>query len=83
MTRGKVEQNHREKIPILIFAEDKRYWQMFKPICDEFEKRGIDIVYWTMSPDDPVLNLNYDHIRFEFIGEGNKAYALCSRPHRD
>ena len=24
------------KTPYLIFAENKRYWNLFKPICDEF-----------------------------------------------
>ena len=45
ITRGKAEQKNANKIPYLIFAEDKRYWQVFKPVCDEFEKRGIDVVY--------------------------------------
>ena len=75
ITRGKAEQKNANKIPYLIFAEDKRYWQVFKPVCDEFEKRGIDVVYWTMTPDDPVFDLDYEHIKFEFIGEGNKAFA--------
>ena len=70
--QGKIDEN---KIPYLIFAEAKRYWNVFRPICDEFEKRGIDVVYWTTSPDDPALEQKYEHIKFEFIGEGNKAYA--------
>ena len=36
-----------EKIPYLIFSDSKRYWNTFKPVCDEFEKRGTDITYWT------------------------------------
>ena len=73
--RGKQSKIDQSKIPVLIFGEAKRYWQTFEPICDEFEKRGIDVVYWTTSPDDPVLEKKYEHIKPEFIGEGNKAYA--------
>ena len=75
VTKGKTDKLNAEKIPILIYGEDSRYWQVFKPVCDEFEKRGVDVVYWTTTPDDPVLNMKYDHIKFAFAGEGNKAYA--------
>ncbi|SCW54721.1 CDP-glycerol glycerophosphotransferase, TagB/SpsB family [Ruminococcaceae bacterium YRB3002] len=73
--KGKKTKLDQNKIPVLIFGEAKRYWQTFEPICDEFEKRGIDVVYWTTSPDDPALEKKYEHIKAEFIGEGNKAYA--------
>lgn len=64
-----------KKIPYLIFSDHKRYWNIFKPICNEFEKRGVDLVYWTASPDDPALSEKYEHVKAEFIGEGNKPYA--------
>ncbi len=63
------------RMPYVIFSDDKRYWNVFKPICDEFERRGIDVCYWTASPDDPALDASYDHVTCEFIGEGNKAFA--------
>ena len=63
------------KIPIVIFAESKRYWNTFESILDEFEKRKQKIVYLTCSKDDPVFNKNYKYITGEFIGEGNKAYS--------
>ncbi len=59
----------------VIFSDSKRYWNTFKPICDEFEKRGVMIHYWTASPDDPALKEEYKNVKCEFIGEGNKAYA--------
>ena len=61
--------------PYVIFSDSKRYWNVFKPICDEFEKRGIDIEYWTMSPDDPALSEKYSHVHCQFIGEGNVAFT--------
>ena len=59
----------------VIYSDHKRYWNIFKPVCDEFEKRGVDLLYLTQSPDDPALNAKYDHIKAEFIGEGNKGFV--------
>lgn len=64
-----------EKIPIVIFAESKRYWNTFESILDEFERRKQKIVYLTCSKDDPVFKKGYKYITGEFIGEGNKAYS--------
>ena len=72
---GKAQEASHDKIPIVIFSDSKRYWNVFKPVCDEFEKRGIDVQYWTMSVDDPALSENYNHIKSTFIGEGNKAFS--------
>lgn len=63
------------KIPIVIFSDDKRYWSVLEPICREFDRRGADIVYMTASLDDPALENSYEHIKAEFIGENNKAFA--------
>lgn len=62
-------------IPLVIFSDDKRYWQTFEPVCRELDARGFDTVYMTASPDDPALDNPYPHIKAEFIGEGNKAFA--------
>ncbi len=72
---GKADKIDSAKIPYVIFTDHKRYWNIFKPICDEFEKRGEPLVYWTASPDDPALSEKYEHVKSEFIGEGNKAFA--------
>ena len=72
-SRGKVEVE--EKIPLVIFTDHKRYWNVFEPICDELEKRKISCVYMTESEDDPALDKKYEFIEARFIGSGNKAYA--------
>lgn len=64
-----------DKLPYVIFTDGKQYWNVFKPICDEFESRGIDVAYWTASSDDPALKEPYHHVKAEFIGEENKAFA--------
>jgi hypothetical protein len=76
ITRGKMDKMDKSKIPLLIFAEAKRYWEVFEPIVAELDKRGVDMLYWTTSPDDPALDQKkYEHLKVEFVGEGNKAYA--------
>lgn len=72
---GKKIQADKNKIPIVIFSDHKRYFTTFKPICDELDKKGIRTVYMTMSPDDPALETHYENITAEFIGSGNDAFA--------
>lgn len=64
-----------EKLPLVMFSDDKRYWVNFRPIADELEKRGQEAYYYTASPDDPALESSYQHIHPVFIGEGNKAFS--------
>ena len=71
---GKVEKDDK-KIPLAIFSDDKRYWQIFEPICRELDKRGQEVVYMTASEDDPALKNTYPNIKAEFIGKDNKAFA--------
>ena len=75
LSGGKAAKVDSGKLPIVIFADHKRYWNMFEPVCDEFERRGEVCYYWTASPDDPALSKGYEHVKAEFIGEGNKAFA--------
>ncbi|MDR2842972.1 MAG: CDP-glycerol glycerophosphotransferase family protein [Spirochaetaceae bacterium] len=42
-------------LPYVIYCEDKRYVNVFKPVLDEFEKRQIHIEYLSSDPDDPIL----------------------------
>lgn len=75
LSGGQKVETNADRIPIVIFSDDKRYWNVFEPLCREFDRRGTDVVYMTASPDDPALKNPYDHIKGEFIGEGNKAFA--------
>lgn len=72
---GRAKNDAGNKIPICIFSEGKRYWNVFKPVLDEFEKRKKEIKYLTASPDDPALTADYKYAQAEFIGEGNKAIS--------
>lgn len=56
------------------FSDHKRYYNVFKPILDEFERRKIPLTYYTASEDDPLLDEKYEFIARKFIGSGNKPY---------
>jgi hypothetical protein len=63
------------KYAYVIYAEDKRYWSLFRPVLDEFERREIELHYLTMSEDEPVFDAGYHYIKPEYIGKGNAAFA--------
>lgn len=75
LSGGKAQKLSSNKIPYLIFSDHKRYWNVFKPICDEFEKRKIYLVYYTQSEDDPIFTAGYEYVNPTFIGEGNKGFV--------
>ena len=73
---GRVSDNAAlDKKDIVIFSDHKRYWNVFRSICDEFEKRNVDCCFYTASEDDPALEEDYKHVKCSYIGSGNKAYA--------
>ena len=74
ITGGKAEMTT-EKIPMVIFSDDKRYWTIFEPICRELDRRGREVCYMTASEDDPALKNTYAHVKAEYIGNDNKAFA--------
>lgn len=59
-------------IPYVIYTDSKRYWNLFKPICDEFERNKTNLEYYTQSQDDPAFTQDYKYVNPVFIGEGNK-----------
>ena len=75
LSRDKNAKVNSEKIPVAIFAESKRYFNIFEPILDELEKKQQKTVYLTCSEDDPIFKKDYKYITGEFIGEGNKAFS--------
>lgn len=73
--RGKQSELDKSHQSIVIYSDSKRYWNVFSPIVQVFENRKIPITYYTQSNDDPALSNNYNYIKTEFIGEGNKGLA--------
>ncbi len=75
LTGGQKTQREDEAAPLVIFSDDKRYWQTFEPVVRELSERGFEVSYMTASPDDPALKAEYPCFSAQFIGEGNKAFA--------
>lgn len=67
-----VDSSYRKYV---IYCEDKRYWNTFKPILDEAEKRKTEVTYFVATDKDPVFEQDYKFIKIEVIGEGNAAFA--------
>jgi len=59
----------------VIYCEGKQYWNVFKPILEEFENRKTALLYLTSAQDDPVFDASWSFVKPEFIGEGNRAFA--------
>ena len=66
-------------MPFVIFSDDKRYWEFFKDVCDIFEQKQREIVYWTCSKDDPALEADYKYVKAEYIGNINAASVRLNR----
>ena len=47
----KSKKDEANRTPVVIFTDSKRYWNLFRPICDELEKRQIPTLYLTASED--------------------------------
>lgn len=75
LSGGKASKINDQKIPIVIYTDHKRYWNVFEPLLDEFEKRHQKTVYITGSGDDPVFKKEYKYVTGSFIGEGNKGFS--------
>ena len=72
---NKKDKNSKTKSKIIIYGEDKRYYNVFKPIIEELINLEIPITYYSLSEDDPIFEIKNDLLHSEFIGTGNKAYA--------
>lgn len=72
---GEKTETGAEKLPFVIFSDDKRYWRIFEPICRELGKRGKSVTYLTQSEDDPAFESDLDNVTAECLGKDNKAFA--------
>ena len=77
LSGGKKAKIDKNKLSIVIFADHKRYWNVFQPIVSELDRRKQKVYYFTASPDDPALEYGKDkeYVECEFIGEGNRAFS--------
>ena len=73
---GKISNPDGVENTYAIYNEGSQYSNVFRPVLDEFEARGINLLYLSSDKNDPLLNEPYNFVKKEFIGEENKAF-LC------
>ena len=74
LSGGKISDSANVESSCVIFNEGSQYSNVFKPVLDEFERRGINILYLSSDKNDPLLNERHNFVKKEFIGEENKAF---------
>lgn len=74
LSGGKISAASQTRCRFAVYNEGNQYWNVFKPILDEFERRGVAVRYLTSAVDDPFFAQNYTYIIGEFIGADNKAF---------
>lgn len=72
---GKAITKSKDYKKYVIFSEDERYWNVFKPVLEEFERRQVEVTYFVANENDPSFKEGYKYVKIEVIGTGNKAYA--------
>ena len=83
LSGGKVSKTASLSNPFVIYNEGRQYINVFQPVIDEFERRNIALIYLTSFKEDPNLTVNYQSIKCEFIGEGNKAFTYLNMLNAD
>jgi len=75
LSGGKAANAAAMEHPFVIYNEGKQYWNVFKPVLDEFENQKTGLLYLTSAQDDPVFDISWSFIKAEYIGDGNRAFA--------
>jgi len=72
---GKAAGTASAEHPFVVYCEGKQYWNVFKPVLEEFENHKTALLYLTSAQDDPVFDISWNFIKPEYIGEGNRAFV--------
>lgn len=64
---------------IVIYGESANYWGTFRPLLEEFGRRGVEVEYLTSTEDDPCFTANLpDCVTCRYLGKGNAAYTALN-----
>lgn len=64
---------------IVIYGETSNYWGTFRPLLEEFGRRGEAVEYLTSSEDDPCFTAKLPPcVTCRYIGKGNTAYTTLN-----
>lgn len=72
---GKQSTVQKQNAGIVLFCEGAQYINVFLPVLEAFEKRKVNVNYYTSVQDDPSFNAGYTYIKSEYIGQGHTAIA--------
>ncbi|MBN1242895.1 MAG: CDP-glycerol glycerophosphotransferase family protein [Spirochaetales bacterium] len=64
-----------ERARIVLHSEGARYWNVFKPVVEELERRGVEARYLSMEESDPGLSSGHSRLKPSYIGTGDAAWA--------
>ncbi len=73
--RKSVKQGTRN---IVFYSEGGQYWNVFKPIIQELNRRGVECSYLTSKENDPGLCSGLENVEARYIGDGNKAFFMLN-----
>ena len=59
---GKKGNIDKSSYRFVIYNEDIRYWNVFKPVLDAFENHETEVTYFTSCKEDPVFNAEYKFV---------------------
>lgn len=63
---------------VVIYSEGKQYWNVFRPVLEEFDRRKIPVTFYTSDENDLCFDFESEFVTKSFIGKGNKAYATLN-----
>ena len=64
---------------LVFYSEGKQYWNVFKPILEELNRRSISASYFTSDEEDPGLTANLESINAQYIGTGQESFYVLNR----
>ncbi len=84
-SNNKVEKlkNDKNRHPFVIYSDGAEYFNVFKPVIEEFEKREVPLLFLTSSKNDPCFCEDYKFTKTKYIGKNNEAYINLAFLHAD
>lgn len=64
---------------LVYYSEGKQYWNVFKPLVEGCNDRGIKVTYFSSDKEDPGLNVDLPNVDTLYIGSGREAYYVLNR----
>ena len=60
---GRTASSRAAFTPFVIYSEGKQYWNVFKSVLAEFEKRKERVIFYTSHEDDPVFESGMEFVK--------------------